>query len=251
MVEWVEGRVEACRSLHLLPHTHTLAPPLTTLPSNPGQHERGRGTAPCSLALHEALRNKKPLASTLRLCATPAPSGGGAAKHLPALLRARLAHCETNLSCASNAAAPAAAPHQSSPRMQGRGKRETPEKTRLPVGPTCDPYAKIRERPRRESKPFRLGGRQVVWPLHHRGPAINLYEDRFRFPAGLSPGSSHVRIVPDDGDCWWVYSGISRFPCPYIPHSPRFPHVGSQDLDVESRPNLPAPLLEVLEPKIN
>ncbi|KAJ8870032.1 hypothetical protein PR048_029043 [Dryococelus australis] len=48
---------------------------------------------------------------------------------------------------------------------------QIPEKTRRPAAssgtiPTCENP----ERPRRESNPVRVGGRRVVWPLHHRGP---------------------------------------------------------------------------------
>ncbi|KAJ8873682.1 hypothetical protein PR048_024514 [Dryococelus australis] len=36
-------------------------------------------------------------------------------------------------------------------------------------------------------------------------------------PGGITPGFSHVKIVPNDAVGRWVYSGISRFPHPYIP----------------------------------
>ncbi|KAJ8895303.1 hypothetical protein PR048_000628 [Dryococelus australis] len=44
-------------------------------------------------------------------------------------------------------------------------------------------------------------------------------------PCRVTPGFSHMRIVPDDAAGWWVFSGISRFPrlftwhCSYSPQS--------------------------------
>ncbi|KAJ8895175.1 hypothetical protein PR048_000500 [Dryococelus australis] len=38
-----------------------------------------------------------------------------------------------------------------------------------------------------------------------------------RFPAGIAPGFSHVRIVQDDAVGRWVFSGMSRFAHPCIP----------------------------------
>ncbi|KAJ8888177.1 hypothetical protein PR048_007664 [Dryococelus australis] len=70
--------------------------------------------------------------------------------------------------------------------------------------------------------------------------------NRVRFSVEAAPGFSHVGIVPDDAAGRWVFSGISRFPrlCipALLPHSPRFTLIGSQDLDVKSRPNLSTPL---------
>ncbi|KAJ8866641.1 hypothetical protein PR048_032502 [Dryococelus australis] len=97
----------------------------------------------------------------------------------------------------------------------------------------------------------------------------------------VTPGSSHVGIVPDDAAGRRVFSGISRFPRPFIPallhthlkhlhrlsrppgseplkslhpfkflpplqsnaapYSPHFTLIGSQNLAVKSRPNLSTP----------
>ncbi|KAJ8890318.1 hypothetical protein PR048_009826 [Dryococelus australis] len=52
--------------------------------------------------------------------------------------------------------------------------------------------------------------------------------NRVRFPVGSPPGSSHIGIEPDDAAGRWVFSAIS----------PNFTLIGSQDLEVKSRPNL-------------
>ncbi|KAJ8877400.1 hypothetical protein PR048_021854 [Dryococelus australis] len=60
-------------------------------------------------------------------------------------------------------------------------------------------------------------------------------------PDRVTPGFSHVGIVPDDVAGRRVFSGISRFPRPLMPmplHSHFNRHVGSRDLAVKSRPNL-------------
>ncbi|KAJ8867313.1 hypothetical protein PR048_031114 [Dryococelus australis] len=61
-------------------------------------------------------------------------------------------------------------------------------------------------------------------------------------PGWVAPGFSHVGIVPDNAAGRRVFSVISRFPRPFhsgaAPYSPQFAHVGSQDLDVKSRPSL-------------
>ncbi|KAJ8869295.1 hypothetical protein PR048_030869 [Dryococelus australis] len=61
-------------------------------------------------------------------------------------------------------------------------------------------------------------------------------------PGRITPGFSHVEIVPDDADGRRVFSRFSRIPRPFhsgaAPHSPRFTLVVSQDLDVQSNPNL-------------
>ncbi|KAJ8893630.1 hypothetical protein PR048_006230 [Dryococelus australis] len=56
----------------------------------------------------------------------------------------------------------------------------------------------------------------------------------------LGEPGSHVGIIPDDAAGRRVFSGISHFPRPCIPvpYSTRFTLIGSQDLDVESRPHL-------------
>ncbi|KAJ8873542.1 hypothetical protein PR048_024360 [Dryococelus australis] len=54
-------------------------------------------------------------------------------------------------------------------------------------------------------------------------------------PGRVAPGFSHVGVVPDDGAGWWVFSGISRFPRPFIPtllHSLCLTLIGSQRLDL-------------------
>ncbi|KAJ8883812.1 hypothetical protein PR048_015667 [Dryococelus australis] len=60
-------------------------------------------------------------------------------------------------------------------------------------------------------------------------------------PTRVIPGFSHAGIVPDDAAGWRVSSGISRFPSllysAVAPYSPHFALIGSQDLDVKSRPN--------------
>ncbi|KAJ8875923.1 hypothetical protein PR048_023831 [Dryococelus australis] len=56
----------------------------------------------------------------------------------------------------------------------------------------------------------------------------------------VTPGFSHVEIVPDDAAALWVFSVIFRFPRPFIPaqlHA-SITLVGSQHLAVKSRPNL-------------
>ncbi|KAJ8873599.1 hypothetical protein PR048_024417 [Dryococelus australis] len=61
-------------------------------------------------------------------------------------------------------------------------------------------------------------------------------------PGGVIPGSSHVGILPDDAAGKRVFSGLSRFPRPFhcgaAPYLPRVALIGSQDLDVTSRPHL-------------
>ncbi|KAJ8878283.1 hypothetical protein PR048_018860 [Dryococelus australis] len=73
-------------------------------------------------------------------------------------------------------------------------------------------------------------------PAHRQGePGSNL--------SGVAPEFSHVGIVPDDAAGRWVFSGVHPFPPPShsgaVPCSPHFNFIGSQDLDVKSRPNLP------------
>ncbi|KAJ8894207.1 hypothetical protein PR048_006817 [Dryococelus australis] len=55
----------------------------------------------------------------------------------------------------------------------------------------------------------------------------------------VTPGFSHVGIIPDDTVDRRVFSGISRLPHPFIPallHSHLFTLIGSQDLAVKSLP---------------
>ncbi|KAJ8888373.1 hypothetical protein PR048_007863 [Dryococelus australis] len=52
-------------------------------------------------------------------------------------------------------------------------------------------------------------------------------------PGGVTPGFPRVRIVLDDAAGWWVFSGISRFPRPFIPalmvhEHPTFPTIVSE-----------------------
>ncbi|KAJ8873479.1 hypothetical protein PR048_024297 [Dryococelus australis] len=61
-------------------------------------------------------------------------------------------------------------------------------------------------------------------------------------PGGVAPGFPHVGIVPDDAAGQWVFSGISRF-LPALSFRwcsipLRFFLIGTQNLDVKSRPNL-------------
>ncbi|KAJ8881014.1 hypothetical protein PR048_017487 [Dryococelus australis] len=61
-------------------------------------------------------------------------------------------------------------------------------------------------------------------------------------PGGVTPGISHVGIVPDNAAGRRVFTGYFPFPVPFhsgvAPYSPRFTLIGSHDLDVRSRPNL-------------
>ncbi|KAJ8876970.1 hypothetical protein PR048_021422 [Dryococelus australis] len=84
--------------------------------------------------------------------------------------------------------------------MQGREKREIPEKTHRHV-------ATYGIRPRRESNPVRLG---VSLLASHQGEPGSI-------PGGVTPGFSPVGIVPDDAAGRLIFSGISRFPRPFIP----------------------------------
>ncbi|KAJ8891927.1 hypothetical protein PR048_004486 [Dryococelus australis] len=74
--------------------------------------------------------------------------------------------------------------------------------------------------------------------------------NRVRFPA-----RSQVRIVPDDAAGRRVFSGKSCFPPPLhsdnAPYSPRFTFIGSQDLDVKSRPNFSTPLFAVIRLQVD
>ncbi|KAJ8893619.1 hypothetical protein PR048_006219 [Dryococelus australis] len=57
-------------------------------------------------------------------------------------------------------------------------------------------------------------------------------------PSGIAPGFLQVGIVPDDA----AGRRVVPFPTPFhscaAPYSPRFTHIGSQDLDVTSHPDL-------------
>ncbi|KAJ8894604.1 hypothetical protein PR048_007268, partial [Dryococelus australis] len=61
-------------------------------------------------------------------------------------------------------------------------------------------------------------------------------------PSEFATGFPHAGIVPGDAAGRRVFSGISRFPCHFIPvllHTNLVsPLIGSQDLDVKSLPNL-------------
>ncbi|KAJ8885640.1 hypothetical protein PR048_011838 [Dryococelus australis] len=65
-------------------------------------------------------------------------------------------------------------------------------------------------------------------------------------PGGIAPVFSHVGNVPDDAAGGWVFKGIPRVPqsehSGAATYSPRFTLIGSQDLDVKSRPNIFPPL---------
>ncbi|KAJ8876839.1 hypothetical protein PR048_021286 [Dryococelus australis] len=92
------------------------------------------------------------------------------------------------------------------------------------------PHVKILERPRREPNPVRLSGRLS--------------------PTKEKPGSVPGRVAPDFRmwqSCWTmllvgVFSRDMPFPPPLqpgaVPYLPRFILIDSQDLDVNSRPNL-------------
>ncbi|KAJ8897549.1 hypothetical protein PR048_002898 [Dryococelus australis] len=58
-------------------------------------------------------------------------------------------------------------------------------------------------------------------------------------PRSGTPGFPHVEIVLDDAVGRWVFSGISRFPRPFIPALLHTHHrlIDSEDLAVKSRPN--------------
>ncbi|KAJ8872333.1 hypothetical protein PR048_025937 [Dryococelus australis] len=66
--------------------------------------------------------------------------------------------------------------------------------------------------------------------------------NRVQSPGRVTPGSSHVGIVPDDAAGRRVFSGIScSIPSLHsgaAPYTPHFTHIGFQDLDVNSRPDL-------------
>ncbi|KAJ8878628.1 hypothetical protein PR048_019210 [Dryococelus australis] len=75
--------------------------------------------------------------------------------------------------------------------------------------------------------------------------AVVKHTDHQNYPTSsfFASSLSQVRIVPDDAAGRRVFSGISRFPSPYIPallhtYSPHFTLIGSQYLDLNSRPNL-------------
>ncbi|KAJ8878560.1 hypothetical protein PR048_019138 [Dryococelus australis] len=59
-------------------------------------------------------------------------------------------------------------------------------------------------------------------------------------PGGFAPGFSHVGIVLDDAAGQRVFFGIMQFPPAFhsgaAPYTPSFNLIGSQDLDVKSRP---------------
>ncbi|KAJ8876244.1 hypothetical protein PR048_024154 [Dryococelus australis] len=55
-------------------------------------------------------------------------------------------------------------------------------------------------------------------------------------PSGVAPGFPHARIVPGDHAGRWVFSGSSPSPPPL--HSSHFTPIGSQNLDVDSRPRV-------------
>ncbi|KAJ8875728.1 hypothetical protein PR048_023627 [Dryococelus australis] len=102
--------------------------------------------------------------------------------------------------------------------MKGWKEREIPEKTRRP--------AAIRERPR-------WGNRDCIVV---RPPASHLGEPG-SISGGAAAGFSQAGIVSDDAAGWPVFSGVFRFPSPFIPallHT----HLASQDHDTKSRPNL-------------
>ncbi|KAJ8882923.1 hypothetical protein PR048_014762 [Dryococelus australis] len=64
-------------------------------------------------------------------------------------------------------------------------------------------------------------------------------------PGGVAPGLLQVGIVQDEVPGQQDFSGISRFPSLYIPallHTHPTSLIGSQDLDVKSRPNNSIPL---------
>ncbi|KAJ8866150.1 hypothetical protein PR048_033674 [Dryococelus australis] len=96
----------------------------------------------------------------------------------------------------------------------------------------------VREAPGLESRARHERGRgdRVVRLLaSHKGEPGSI-------PGGVTYRFSHVGIVPDDAADRRVSPGISRFP-PLLhsgaaPFSPHFTFIGSQDLDVKSRPNL-------------
>ncbi|KAJ8888321.1 hypothetical protein PR048_007808 [Dryococelus australis] len=66
-------------------------------------------------------------------------------------------------------------------------------------------------------------------------------------PGGVAPGFSHVRIVSDNATGRRGFLGNFPFPLPLrsgaAPYSPLLTIIGSQDLDVKSRPNISIPTL--------
>ncbi|KAJ8873836.1 hypothetical protein PR048_024672 [Dryococelus australis] len=74
-------------------------------------------------------------------------------------------------------------------------------------------------------------------------------------PGGIAPESSHVRIAPDDAAVRQVFSGISRFPRPFIPALLRAnlisPSSALKISMVKSRPNLFTHSLTLLTFEIN
>ncbi|KAJ8897263.1 hypothetical protein PR048_002609 [Dryococelus australis] len=83
-----------------------------------------------------------------------------------------------------------------------------------------------------------------VHPTLNQGPRLArsppTKANRVQSPAWVT-GFSHVGIVPEDAVGRWVFSGISRFPRPFIPallHTLLITLIGSRDLVVKSLPNL-------------
>ncbi|KAJ8880730.1 hypothetical protein PR048_017200 [Dryococelus australis] len=107
-------------------------------------------------------------------------------------------------------------PHRNSTAGEtGRSPRKPSDQLHCPAG---FQHAKIRERPRRESNPFRLGGRRTLYPLRRPPPPpLKPSEKNFhhcclpprRTRFNLQPvysGFLQVGIVPDD----LLISGFSR-----------------------------------------
>ncbi|KAJ8888572.1 hypothetical protein PR048_008063 [Dryococelus australis] len=97
---------------------------------------------------------------------------------------------------------------------------------KLPIFPYMPHFRTLKE--------FRgCGGETVSLLASHHGEPSSI-------PSRNTPVCAHVGIVRDDAASWRVFSGISRFPRPFIPpllHTHRNTLIGSQDLAVKSRPN--------------
>ncbi|KAJ8881533.1 hypothetical protein PR048_018015 [Dryococelus australis] len=79
-----------------------------------------------------------------------------------------------------------------------------------------------------------VSGRDTLWDFSRH------YSHHARLPLRRT-GFSQVGIVPDNAVCQRIFSGISRFPRPFIPaplHTFSITLIRFQDLAVKSRPNL-------------
>ncbi|KAJ8876730.1 hypothetical protein PR048_021177 [Dryococelus australis] len=123
------------------------------------------------------------------------------------------------------------------PECKGGVKREIPEKTRRPtaLSGTIFGFCKCGSDPT---------GNRIRLLASHKGEPVTI-------PGRVTPGFSHVRIVPDDATGRRVFSGISRFPAVSFRRCSILTSItliGSQDLargcaepsDPAGRPPVPA-----------